>query len=80
MFWAFGAVPTGCWNYQPYVKVAPTPRIAWDGGVGELDVVKEAVRVLEAAGYRPKDVQCFIIGNWKQPYEVVVYRNNKVLL
>ncbi len=23
VFWAVGAVPTGCWNYQPYAKVVP---------------------------------------------------------
>jgi hypothetical protein len=27
VFWAFGAVPTGCWNYQPYVTVAPTQNV-----------------------------------------------------
>jgi hypothetical protein len=48
-----------------------TPRIAWDGGMREFPMVREAIQILTRAGYAAKDIQVFVIYNWALPFEAV---------
>lgn len=43
-------------------------RFAWDFGLKEQYKIKETIIYLCRAGYRPQNLTCFIICNWKIPY------------
>ena len=46
-------------------------RVAWDFPYTKnaIKTVEEWVRILESAGYNPKDIYVFMIYNWDYPYE-----------
>jgi len=46
-----------------------SPRIAWDGGYGTWPKVERAIRMLENAGYRRKDIFIFMIYNCRPLYD-----------
>ena len=43
-------------------------RIAWDWWYSDQFKVKNAVKMLQATGYGPKELQIFMICNWEIPY------------
>jgi len=43
-------------------------RIAWDWWYADQFRLKKAIRLLESAGFKPKDLQVFMICNWEVPY------------
>ena len=45
-----------------------SPRIAWDGRYKTWYKVREAIKVLESAGYKLKDIYIFMIYNYVVPY------------
>lgn len=44
-------------------------RFAWDYGYDQTYKIKDALNMLLFAGYQPKDIQIFMICNWKTSYE-----------
>lgn len=44
-------------------------RLAWDFGFGDQYKIKDAVEILNHAGYKPKTIMIFIICNWQITYE-----------
>ncbi len=46
-----------------FVKV----RIAWDWYMKDQYKIKDALKMLYNAGYKPKDLSCFMVTNWKIP-------------
>lgn len=44
-------------------------RLAWDHGFGFQKQIKNCVDMLFKAGYKPKDISCFMVCDWKVPYE-----------
>lgn len=55
-----------------------SPRIAWDGGETEWPVVEEAVKVLQAAGYKNKDIGVFCLYNWHLPFDAVEAKRRRL--
>jgi hypothetical protein len=55
------------------------PRIAWDEGLAGKPVVEEAIRVLQSAKYRRKDVQVFMLYNWALPFDVLEEKRRQCL-
>jgi hypothetical protein len=43
-------------------------RIAWDLGYNEAYAIYDTYKLLLYAGYKPKDMQVFMLCNWKIPY------------
>lgn len=44
-------------------------KIAWDYGYDQAYKIKDAINKLMYAGYSPRNIQVFIICNWRIPYE-----------
>lgn len=44
-------------------------RFAWDYGYDQTYKIKDALNMLIFAGYQPKDIQIFMICNWKTSYD-----------
>lgn len=44
-------------------------RFAWDYGLSYQMKIKDCVNTLLKAGYKPKQLSCFILCNWKVSYE-----------
>lgn len=44
-------------------------RFAWDHSLMDQMKIKDCINMLLKAGYKPKELSCFILCNWKIPYE-----------
>lgn len=44
-------------------------RFAWDFNLNEQMKIKDCINMLIKAGYKPKEISCFMVCNWKIPYE-----------
>ncbi|MBU0958459.1 MAG: hypothetical protein KKB31_00800 [Nanoarchaeota archaeon] len=44
-------------------------RMAWDFGMDQQYKIRDALKMLLKAGYRPNDIMFFMICNWKIPYK-----------
>lgn len=45
-------------------------RIAWDWGLDQQYKIKDSIKMLKKAGYKPESIMVFMICNWRIPYEV----------
>lgn len=55
------------------------PRLAWDLSLGEINKVKAAFDLLFQAGYRPKDVFCFVLFNADMTFEQIEKKRRQLL-
>lgn len=51
-------------------------RFAWDLGMEHKELAKKTIELLESVGYRRKQIQVFVLVNWKISYEVCVEKLN----
>lgn len=47
------------------------PRIAWDGGLGEAESIRDQLDILRDAGFSPKDTQVFMLYNHELSPEIL---------
>ena len=47
------------------------PRVAFDNGLDEYEVVEEAVHLLTEAGYPRKEIMVFVLYNYNEPFTVL---------
>jgi hypothetical protein len=43
-------------------------RLAWDGSLHLQMKIKDCIKMLKKAGYKPKEISVFMVCNWKIPY------------
>lgn len=44
-------------------------RLAWDGGLGMGDMVKQCLEALDSASYNLRNIRCYVLYNHELPYE-----------
>lgn len=54
-----------------------SPKIAWDGRYDQWPHIRRQIEILEAAGYRRKDICVFMLFNWEIPFDEMEYKRLK---